>query len=388
MDVLAIAPSLYNADMAASPSLAGFVKSEAFRLGFALAGITTPDPPPHLAVYRSWIANQHHAGMGYLATDRALRRRADPRAILPDCRSILVVAANYLPERRGAGGVARYALGDDYHELLVERLQKLVRRLEARLGEAFPHRIYTDTGPILERELAQRAGLGWIGKNSCLIHPNGGSYFLLAELLLGFELEPDPPFTGDHCGDCTLCIQACPTDCILPDRTLDAGRCISYLTIENKGPIPPQLRPQMGEWLFGCDVCQQVCPWNHRFASPTPDSAFQPRPFLEQAGPRAFLELSAEDYREQLRDSPLKRAKRGGLLRNAAVAAANQGDADSVPALLELLRDQSVELAHSHAVWALGQLGAVEALRAAGEIVSDPDLLAQIEAALDRLADR
>lgn len=374
--------------MHSSPaSLAEFAKAEAARLGFQLAGVTTPDPPPHLEVYQRWLAQGRQGSMAYLETERAQRRRADPRAILPECQSILVVAANYLPQTRGAAGVARYALGDDYHDVLVPRLRELVRTLEQQVGHEIPHRIYTDTGPILERELAQRAGLGWIGKNTCLISPEHGSYFLLAELLLGIELAPDTPVATDHCGSCTLCIEACPTECILPDRTIDSRRCISYQTIEHRGPLRAGLRPQIGEWVFGCDVCQEVCPWNQRFAVPTEDPAFQPRDFLAQTTPEDFLELSISGYQENLRGSPLKRAKRVGLLRNAAVAAANRGGPEAVPSLLGVLQDESVQLAWSHVVWALAQLGAVEALREARALINDPSLLEQIETALEQLGD-
>lgn len=366
-------------------SLTEFVKVEAARLGFDLVGITTPEPPPHLDTYQRWIAGDQHGSMAYLGTERAMRRRSDPQAILPECKSILVVGVNYLPQQRGGSGVARYALGVDYHQLLVDRLGQLVDRLESLVGAPVPNRLYADTGPILERELAQRAGLGWIGKNTCLIHPEHGSYFLLAEALLGIELVADPPVTTDHCGSCSLCIEACPTQCIQPDRTIDARSCISYLTIESKGPVPAALRPQLGEWLFGCDVCQEVCPWNLRFAAPTDDPAFQPRPFLQRVEPATLLQLTPETYREQLRNSPLKRAKRDGLLRNAAVAAANRGGAEAVPALLELLRDADAPLGRSHAIWALTQLHALEALKQALEFVDDPALVDEIRAALEEL---
>jgi epoxyqueuosine reductase len=187
-----------------------------------------------------------------------------------------------------------------------------------------PNRYYTDTGPLLERDLAQRAGLGWIGKNTCLINPKQGSYFLLAEILLGLELEPDPPFTTDHCGTCTRCIEACPTECILPDRTIDARRCISYLTIELKDDIPEELRPLLGEWVFGCDVCQMVCPWN-RFASPEGDAAFSPRPGRANPEPDPRAGADPEAFNRKFKNSPVKRAKRRGYLRNVAVATGNSG---------------------------------------------------------------
>lgn len=226
-------------------SLTGRIKNEARRLGFSRAGVTTADPPPHWLAYEHWLSLGRHGSMDYLADPR----RADPHLVLPECRSILVLAASYPSPPSAApigstpptGRIAAYAWGRDYHTVFPERLKMLAAFIEKEVGRPIPHRWYTDTGPLLERDLAQRAGLGWIGRNTCLIHPKTGSYSLLAEILLGIELEPDTPFTADHCGSCTRCITACPTGCILPDRTLDARRCISYLTIENKNEIPPGL---------------------------------------------------------------------------------------------------------------------------------------------------
>ena len=363
--------------------LTEFIKAEARRLGFSLVGVTSPEPPPHLEVYENWLEKGHHGEMAYLATDRARHRRANPIEILPECRSILVLAANYLPRQPTHSGVAAYAVGDDYHEVLIDRLKQLVSNVETRLGREIHNRYYTDTGPLLERELAQRAGLGWIGKNTCLISPQHGSYFFLAELLLDLPLVPDEPIKTDHCGECTLCIEACPTECILPDRTLDATRCISYLTIELKGTVPDELRSSTGDWVFGCDICQQVCPWNIRFAEPTTDLAFQARPYLQELHPRDFLQLSSDAYRDKLSKSPLKRAKHAGLLRNAALAAANSEDRSSVPGLVKLLSEGADSISRAHAAWALGQLGEVRALRAASETEQDSEVVAEILAAIE-----
>jgi epoxyqueuosine reductase len=274
-------------------------------------------------------------------------------------------------------------MGDDYHDVLVDRLKQLVALLEEMLGREIKHRYYTDTGPLLERELAQRAGLGWIGKNTCLISPEHGSYFFLAELLLDLPLIQDEPIKTDHCGECRLCIEACPTDCILPDRTLDARRCISYLTIELKGAIPEALRPLTGNWVFGCDICQQVCPWNLRFAEPTTDVAFQTRPILQEPRPDDFLQLSSEDYHRELSKSPLKRSRLSGLLRNASVAAANSGNKSSVPHLLRILKDESDPMPRAHAAWALGQLGEIDVLRRALDSEQDPEVRTEIQSAID-----
>ncbi len=360
------------------------ILNEAHRLGFALAGVTTPDPPPHYSTFERWLAHGHHGDMDYLTGERSRLRRADPKQILPDCKSILVLGVPYPPphtalsgesganevEVRIRGRVAAYALGDDYHLVLPPRLQALVAFIESQVGHPVSNRYYTDTGPLLERDLAQRAGLGWIGKNTCLINPRAGSYFLLAEILLGLDpstgsgqgLETDPPFATDHCGTCTRCLDACPTNCILPDRTLDARRCISYLTIENKGDIPKEFRPLTQDWIFGCDICQQVCPWN-RFAPPEGDASFGPFDFA-QGGPDAgaaatdlihTLALTPESFNRQFKRSPIQRAKRRGLLRNAAVALGNIGGEKDLP-VLERASNDSEPLVRGHARWALEQI--------------------------------
>jgi epoxyqueuosine reductase len=403
------------------------IKAEAHRLGFELAGVTTPDPPPHVDVFQRWLQAGRQGQMAYLESERSRQRRSDLRQILPECRSILVLAARYptppedaaksqppLPRAspnfgRGAGDegeavraaeahpeydltgrVAAYAWGADYHDVLAERLRSLVDFIEAQVGRPVPNRWYTDTGPLLERDLAQRAGLGWIGKNTCLIHPDLGSYFLLAEVLLGVELEPDQPFDADRCGNCTRCLEACPTACILPDRTLDARRCISYLTIELKGPIPDDLRLQMGDWVFGCDVCQQVCPWNLRFApspgEPPSVESLSARPSLPQPDLVEELSLTPQSFNHKFKGSPVKRARRRGYLRNVAVALGNRRDQSAVPALAESLAGDSEALVRSHAAWALGQIGgeaALQALLEAKKNEVDPSVLAEIKRALE-----
>jgi epoxyqueuosine reductase len=395
------------------------IKGEAHRLGFDLAGVTTPDPPPHIDIFQRWLEAARHGEMAYLESERSRQRRSDPRQILPECRSILVLAARYptpphLPSAspkigRGAGDqgkavgvndlqpksdltgrMAAYAWGSDYHDVLAERLRSLVDFIKAQVGRPVPNRWYTDTGPLLERDLAQRAGLGWIGKNTCLINPELGSYFLLAEVLLGLELEPDRPFDADRCGSCTRCLQACPTACILPDRTLDARRCISYLTIELKGPIAEDLRPQMEDWVFGCDVCQQVCPWNLRFApSPHEPPSLEPlaaRPGLPQPDLVEELSLTSQSFNHKFKGSPVKRAKRRGYLRNVAVALGNRHDPRSVPALAECLAKDPEMLVRAHAAWALGQIGGEIAHRALLEAKGEekePSVSIEVERALE-----
>lgn len=365
------------------------IKAEAQRLGFTLAGVTTPDPPPHLAVFEAWLREGRQGEMDYLASERSRQRRADPRQILPACRSILALGVPYFaPGKAGnarqVGQIAAYAWGSDYHEVLPERLKALAAFIESQSGRPLPNRWYTDSGPVLERDLAQRAGLGWIGKNTCLIHPRLGSYFLLAEILLGLDLEPDPPFTEDRCGTCTRCLQACPTGCILPDRTLDARRCISYLTIELKGSIPPELRQKMGGWVFGCDICQQVCPWNERFAPPEGDVDFKPRLGVLEADLSQELSLTPEAFNHKFKLSPLKHAKRRGYLRNVGVALGNQQDSRSMQALVFSLQNDSEALVRAHVAWALGQFDtkpALQALEKAADLEKEAWVLAEILAA-------
>ncbi|MEW5870472.1 MAG: tRNA epoxyqueuosine(34) reductase QueG [Chloroflexota bacterium] len=376
------------------------IEAQARDLGFTLFGVTSAEPPGHLEVYRDWLQAGRQAEMGYLASERAWARRAEPRLILPECRSILTLGAPYWnpqdvpPDGESGlrGRVAAYAWGQDYHDIFVKRLRTLAAFIESQVGLAVPMRWYSDTGPLLERELAQRAGLGWIGKNTCLIDPRRGSYFLLAELLTGLDLEPDAPFTDDRCGKCRRCLEACPTGCILPDRTIDSRRCISYLTIELKGPIPLDLRPGLGEWVFGCDVCQQVCPWNQRFGQAQGDQAFAAQ--AEVARPRLAddLTLTPEGFSAKFKGSPVKRARRRGYLRNVAVALGNrlagQGDEaepDGVKALVQALRQEAEPLVRGHAAWALGRVGgkaAHQGLINAMSLEIDEYVLKEIDAAL------
>ena len=345
----------YALHMILSENLKEGIKEKALQLGFILAGVTTPEPPSHYSTFERWLAQGRHGTMDYLATERSRLRRADPREILPECKSILVLATPYSPPSTGMqadeGNVAAYARGADYHDVLPERMKNLVQFIEEQVGNPVRNRWYTDTGPILERDLAQRAGIGWIGKNTCLIHPRHGSYFLLSEILLDLDLEPDPPFVTDHCGTCTRCIDACPTDCILPDRTIDATRCISYLTIELKDDILVELRDKIGNWVFGCDICQTVCPWN-RFAEEG-DPAFGNDPPAQPLP--AALSISAQEFNQRFKGTPVKRAKRRGYLRNVAVALGNTGDMHALPVLQNVLGDEE-PLVREHARWAIEKI--------------------------------
>jgi epoxyqueuosine reductase len=369
------------------------IKRQAQRLGFSLVGVTTPDPLLHEDVFLSWLKQGRHGEMAYLNTARSRECRAHPLLLFPECKSVLVLATHYPasvhPENSSGttlrGRIAAYARGEDYHEVLPRRLESLVDFVEAQIGNQIPARWYTDTGPILERELAQRAGLGWIGKNTCLISPGEGSYFLLAEILLGLELEPDEPFSHDRCGTCQRCIAACPTGCILPDRTLDARRCISYLSIEHKGAIPGEIRPKMDGWVFGCDICQQVCPWNH-FAVPVTDEAFYPASYPSELNLTDEIMLSTHEFNIRYRHSPLKRAKRRGYLRNVAIALGNLHDACATSILKQALLGEPEPLVRAHVAWALGHIGgnaAWQVLDSALQTELDIGVKSEIRAALD-----
>ena len=345
-------------------SFVDLLQAETERLGFTLFGITPILAPSHLREYQAWVAAGLHAGMGYLASEQAVERRSHPEQIFPEARSLLNVAMRYPnptsipdgPADEALGRIAAYAWGDDYHDVIPPRLEALLQVLESYLGRAIRGRHYTDTGPILERDFAQRAGLGWIGKNTCLISPRHGSYFLIGESFLSEEFEPTPPLQSDLCGTCQRCIQACPTQAIRPDRTIDSGRCISYLTIENKGPIPLELRPRLQDWVFGCDICQTVCPWNLRFAQSTGESALAPRPDLPRPVLRKELRLTPQEFNRKFHRNPVRRAKRRGYLRNVTVALGNQADPRSIPDLAETLEAEAEPLVRAHAAWALGQM--------------------------------
>lgn len=330
------------------------LKAQAFGLGFDLAGIAALGEPNTRAAFEQWIANGYHGEMHYMSGEGA-RLRGDARLPHPGATHALVVAIAY-GGRAPSGPIARYARGDDYHDVLRDKLRELHAWLESETGHTINARPYVDTAPILERDLAQRAGLGWIGKNTMLINPSKGSFLFLASLFVDYPLIPDTPFDADRCGTCTRCIEACPTNAIEAPRVLNATKCISYLTIELRGAIPPQFREQIGELVYGCDICNEVCPWNVSFAGETRENAFHSREGLDstdaRATARALLAMSDEEYRVRFRGSAMKRAKLRGLKRNAAVVLGNVGTADDVP-LLEQALDDPEPLVREHAEWAL-----------------------------------
>jgi epoxyqueuosine reductase len=337
-----------------SLSIEARVKAQAFGLGFDLVGICTLGPAETARAFHEWLEPGYAATMDYLPRGRD--KRTDSRLPVPGALSAIVVAMNY-GGREPSGPVARYARGEDYHEVMLERLRALHRSLDEEIGRPISGKAYVDTGPLLERDLARRAGLGWFGKNTNLINPSLGSFFFLGALLVDLELAPDAPFDADRCGTCTRCLDACPTDAFVEPRVLDATRCISYLTIELKGEIPEALRAPVGDRVYGCDICQDVCPWNVRFATALPaDSPYAARKALGSKDARTLaakiLDMSQEEFTAGFKGSPMKRAKLRGLKRNAAVVLGNVGTPEDVPVLARALDDPE-SLVREHAAWAL-----------------------------------
>jgi epoxyqueuosine reductase len=279
--------------------------------------------------------------------------------MLATVRSVVMVGMNYKPNPDtnepppGRGRIARYARGTDYHHVLWDRLNQLLAWVQQQKPDCRGRGV-VDTAPLLERDFARRAGLGWFGKNTMLLNKRLGSYFFLGALLLDLELEPDPPQETGHCGRCTACLDACPTESFVAPGVLDSRRCISYLTIELRGPVPEELRPGLGDWVFGCDVCQEVCPWNRKAPS-SRQPAFVPRAELEAVDPIELLGLNEEEFRRRFRGTALMRAKRRGVLRNAALVLGNRGDPAALPALHRAL-DDSEPLIREAAEWAIEQI--------------------------------
>ena len=370
----------------APEALAEQIRSEAARLGFHAVGFARAEEHPHAEHLRRWLEEGRHGTMRWMARDPA--RRADPRALLPRALTVISVAASYhrgeWPGGDGMlrGRVARYAWGRDYHGRLLRRLRALGRAV-ARLAPGHRWTACMDARPALDRGWAERAGLGWIGKNTNLILGRRGSWAFLGEIVTDLDLPPDGP-ARNHCGRCTACLPACPTGAIVAPYRVDARRCISYLTIEHRGPIALELRPLIGTRIFGCDDCQEVCPWNRHATPPAhPDVETLP----EQAAPALLplLALDEEAFRARFPGTPLLRAGRAGLARNAAVALGNLGDPRAVPGLERALREDPDPVVRGHAAWALGRVGGTEAhaaLHAAREREPDPGVLEEVELAL------
>jgi epoxyqueuosine reductase len=347
------------------------IKAEALRLGFDLVGVAPVRPSDHARLYIEWIKAGRHGDMTYLARADAVRNRLEPN---PQFRSAVVVALNYYSEINNHSAdraiIARYAHGRDYHKVIKNKLLQLLRFVEQRIGGKLPaSRAYVDTGPVLERELARRAGIGWFGRNTMMINPKRGSYFFLGTLLLQLELEYDAPFDQDHCGTCVNCVEACPTNALLGrDESgapiIDATRCISYLTIEHRGAIPRELRPLIGNRVFGCDICQEVCPWNSpKFVQLSRDKDFAPRDHIVNQKLIHLMTMDETEWNVFSQGSAIRRAKRSGFLRNVAVALGNAKSHEATPALIDALTDQE-PLVRGHAAWALGQIRSPDGLAA------------------------
>ena len=342
------------------------ILQQAAALGFTEAGVVPAVPSARLDAYQRWIAAGMHGEMGYLARPDRLARRADLNVILPGVRSLIAVALNYAPPlvpqalltdpRRGR--ISNYAWGADYHAVMIPRLQALADWLREQAGEEVACRVYVDTGAILERDHAQQAGLGFIGKNTLLIHPRRGSYLFLGEVLTTLALDDyTGPGRATMCGTCARCQVACPTNAFPRPYVLDARRCISYLTIELKGAIPAELRPLLGNWVYGCDLCQEVCPFTRKFSAPTTERAFWPTDPDRAAPPLAdLLALDEAEFARRFGDSAIARIGRARLVRNACVAAGNSGLAEFAPQLEYLARHDESDLVREHAAWALAQL--------------------------------
>ncbi|HEX6942145.1 MAG TPA: tRNA epoxyqueuosine(34) reductase QueG [Gemmatimonadaceae bacterium] len=338
---------------------AGRIKAQAYALGFDLAGIARLGPSGTFPAFEKWLDRGMAGEMQWLKRDAALRR--DTRLPHRGARSAIVVALDY-GGREPAGTLARYARGRDYHAVMKERLYALLRWLETEGGSRVAGRPYVDTGPILERDLARLAGLGWFGKNTMLIHPRRGSFLFLGALFVDVELEPDAPFSEEHCGTCRRCIDACPTAAIAEEGVLDATRCISYLTIEKRGAIPVEWRESIGTLVYGCDICQDVCPWNVRFAREARDPDLATGSLEASPDPITLLQMDADGFQRRFGGTAVTRAGRQGLSRNAAVALGNRGAAGDVEALAECLAREPDPVVRSHAAWALGSIGTPEAL--------------------------
>ncbi len=343
-------------------SLKAKIKAGALSLGFADCGFSNVVPVPGIEQYQGWLARGQHAAMAYLADERAMTARSDPRVLLPSCRTVISLITAYPPpssasprakpsEFSATGRIAAFALLPDYHGVIKERLVELAKIINELAGYEVESYACVDSAPILEGGYAQQAGLGWIGRNSLLFHPKHGSWTNLSELLVNLELEPDLPFEEEGCGACQICVLACPTNAIQPDRSIDARRCLSYLTIENRNEIPPEFRRAMGARIFGCDTCQSVCPVNKKAETAALVPAIEESPDLAES-----FRLTEGEFKQTYRRTPVWRAKYSGFRRNVANAMGNSGRQDFVPILEAALKTESDTIVADSIDWALSKL--------------------------------
>ena len=377
----------YGSNISGDPAqLRTWVDESAAEAGFNLVAVASADT---FAAEREEALARIQAGLmdglPWFHAER-VQRGTDPQALLPGARSIICLGGSYNPPAddnvpQGQGKIARYARGRDYHRVMKRRMRRMVLDLAEQMGDRFGARWHVDDGPMLDRAAAARAGLGWFGKNGNILNPTYGSWLLLGQIVTDLPLEPDPPLSKS-CGQCTRCMPACPTDAIVAPYVVDNRRCISYLTIEHKGAIPVELRSAMGTWVFGCDICQEVCPVNRKARS-TQDPNFG-RTDLASVDLVELLEMTDDQFRERFAGTPVMRAKRVGMQRNACVALGNLKDASTVPALGRALRSGH-PLVRGHAAWAMGRIGNEVArghLADALAAESDPEILSEIKRAL------
>ncbi|HDZ57027.1 MAG TPA: tRNA epoxyqueuosine(34) reductase QueG [Pseudomonas xinjiangensis] len=350
-------PSIDYAELAVQ------VHSLVAELGFQQAGISEPDVGQHEEWLNAWLRAGYHGEMEWMASHGT--KRTQPAELVPGTQRVISVRMDYLPTdpdmvkrlgNRDTAYISRYALGRDYHKLIRRRLQQLAERIQALIGP-FGFRAFVDSAPVMERALANRSGLGWIGKNTMLLNRQAGSFFFLGELYTDLPLPIDPPYEEEHCGRCTACLDKCPTNAFVGPQVLDARRCISYLTIELKGAIPEDLRPMMGNRVFGCDDCQLVCPWN-RFAKETQEADFSPRHLLDQADLVTLFRWSEQEFLKNTEGSPIRRIGYDRWLRNLAVGLGNANNSIPVVEALKSRLDHSSALVRDHVRWALQQHGA------------------------------
>lgn len=336
-------------------SLKEQIRAGAQSLGFLDCAFSPVFPVPGFEKHKKWIDEGKHADMAYLASPSSLERRADPRLLLPSCKTVISLVSGYPPPSasgiKGTGKIAAYAVHRDYHDLISERLKQLLTLIEALSSEQFDALACVDSSPILEKAYAKKAGLGWIGRNSLLLHPEFGSWIHLSELLVSLEIEADIICVEDGCGDCQLCVRACPTQAILPDRTIDARRCLSYLTIENRAEIPLEFRKTMGNRIFGCDQCQTVCPVNKKAKLTSAKPLLEEEQSLEES-----LLISASDFKAKYRYKPVWRATYDGFRRNVAIAIGNSGDISFIPLLVTVLKSESDPMVIEAIEWAIENL--------------------------------